>query len=142
MGKKESYKVTSTLRIWRGIITLALSISTLGILFKFQSWPLASIQLGVGLLELNIIAIISIMKLKKSTDNYHSNILKRVVIMSKIGLCLVVIPNKTLLNMKYPYHPEFIKAIIEAQANSDNQELQDKMVEEREKSNHNTDQEK
>lgn len=132
--KKESYKGISTKRIIGGIGTgLALSFSAIGILFKFQSWPGASMQLSIGLFGLGIVTIISLIKIKKSTDNYYTNILKRVAFFGAICIFLFAIPTKTWLNWKYPNHPEYVNAVLDAQANPDNQELWDNVEEEREK---------
>jgi len=132
--KKDSYKGISSKRIIGGIGTgLALGYTIIGILFKFQSWPNASNQLGMGLLGLGIVMLISLIKIKKSTDNYYSNILKRVVIIGALGVFLFAIPTKTLLNWKYPNNPEYVNAILEAQENPGNQDLRKKVKEEREK---------
>ncbi len=132
--QKDSYKGISTKRIVGGIATgLALSSSAIGILFKFQSWPGASMQLGIGLFGLGMVTVISLIKIKKSTDSYYQNILKRVAFFGAICIILFAIPTKTWLNWKYPNHPEYVNAIIDAQADPGNQELWKKVEEEREK---------
>jgi len=131
--KKESYKEISTKRIVGGVgAGLALSISAIGILFKFQSWPGASVNLIMGIVGLTVVTIISLIKMKKNTDNYYSNILKRVVGFGAICIFLFVIPTKTWLGWKYPNNPEYIQSVLDAQANPNNQELWDKVDEERE----------
>jgi glucan phosphoethanolaminetransferase (alkaline phosphatase superfamily) len=132
--KKESYKVISTQRIIGGIGTgFALSISAIGILFKIQSYPGASIQLLVGLFGLGIVLIFSLIKMRKSTNNYYSKILKRVASFGAICVFFIAIPSKTWLNLNYPNNPEYVQAILEAEANPDDQESQDKVKEESEK---------
>jgi len=132
--KKESYKGISTKRIIGGIGTgLALSVATIGILFKLQSWPGASNQLKVGLFGLTIILGISLFKFIKSYDTFYSNILKRVVSFGAICFILFVIPNKTWLDWKYPNNPEYVNAIINAQANPNDPALWEKVDIEREK---------
>lgn len=132
--KKESYKEISTKRIVGGIGSgLALSVSVIGILFKFQSWPGASINLITGIIGLIIVTIISLIKMKKNTDNYYSNILKRVAGFGVICVFLLALPTKTWLGWKFPNNPEYIQAVIHAQANPDNQGLWQKVDEEREK---------
>lgn len=134
--KKGSYKGISTNRIIGGIVTgLALSISAIGILLKFQSWPGASMQLGFGLFGLGIVTVISLIKIKKSTDNYYQNILRRVVFFGTICIILSAIPKRTWLNWNYPNYPEYVNAVLDAQANPENQELWEKVEEEREKMN-------
>lgn len=116
----------------RGLLSV---FSTIGILFKFQSWPGATIQLGIGLLGLIIVTIIFLIKMRQNTDNYYSNILKRVFIFGAINIFLFAIPTKTLLNWQYPNNPEYIKAVLDAQAAPNNKELWDIVDEEREKMN-------
>ncbi len=134
--KKESYNGISKNRIIGGVgVGLALSFSAIGILFKFQSWPGASEQLGIGLLGLVIVTVISLIKIKKSTNNYYPNILKRAVCFGTVCAFLVVIPTGSWLNWKYPNNPEYVNAVLNARANPDNQELWDKVTQEREKMN-------
>jgi hypothetical protein len=132
--KKESYKEISTKRIVGGIgAGLALSVSAIGILFKFQSWPGASANLIMGIVGLSVVTIISLIKMQKNKDNYYSNILKRVAGFGAICIFLLVIPTKTWLGWKFPNNPEYVQAVLDAQANPDNQELWQKVDEEREK---------
>ena len=132
--KKETYKEISTKRIIGGVGTgLALSVSVIGILFKFQSWPGASANLIMAIVTLSILAIISLIKMKKSEDNYYSNILKRIAIFGAICIFLFSIPTKTWMEWKYPNNPEYVKAVLDAKSDPENQELWDKVDEEREK---------
>ena len=132
--KKESYQGISTNRIIGGIGTgLALSFSAIGILFKFQSWPGTTVQLGVGCFGLGIVTVVSLIKIKKSVDGYYSDILKRVAFFGITCVFLFAIPTKTWLNWKYPNNTEYVHAVLDAQSNPDNQELWDKVEVEREK---------
>jgi hypothetical protein len=131
--KKESYKEISTKRIIGGVgAGLALSVSAIGILFKFQSWPGASVNLIIGIIGLTVVTIISLIKMQKNTDNYYSNILKRVAGFGAICIFLLAIPPKTWLGWKFPNNPKYVQAVIDAQANPNNQELWQKVDEERE----------
>ena len=61
--KKDSYKGISKMRIVGAILTgLALSMTTIGLLFKFQSWPGATMNLAIGLLGLAIALIVGSIK--------------------------------------------------------------------------------
>lgn len=113
--KKESYKEISTKRIVGGIgVGLTLSISAIGILFKFQSWPGASVNLIMGIIGLSVVTIISLIKMQKNKDNYYSNILKRVVGFGAICIFLLAIPTKTWLGWKFPNNPEYVQAVLDA----------------------------
>ena len=132
--KKASYTGISRRRIIGGIgAGAALSLSAIGMMFKFQSFPGTLIQLGIGLLALIIVAIISLVKNRKSTDAYYPNILKRVISFAIVCTFLIVVPHKMWLTMKYPGYPEFVNAILEAEEDPDNQALWDKVAEEEDK---------
>lgn len=95
--KKESYKDISTKRILGAIATgFALSVSAIGILFKFQSFPGTTVILGIGLFGLIVITIISSIKIQKGTDNYYLKILKRSMIFGVICIILLVLPTLEL----------------------------------------------
>lgn len=130
--KSISHKKISTIRVIGSIGTgLALSVSIQGVLFKIQSYPGALMMLSIGLFGLVIIAIISLIKTQKDTGNYYSTILKRVVIFGIICTFLIFLPEKTWLNWKHPNNPEFVQAVLDAQVNPTNEELWDKVEEER-----------
>jgi hypothetical protein len=132
--KKTSYKGISTQRIIGGIATgWALNASAMGILFKIQSYPGASILLWVGFIGLGFVSIFSLIKVRKSTDNYYSKILKRVIPFGAICVFLFAIPSKTWLNWNYPNNPEYVQAVLDAEANPDDEEVQDKLKEESKK---------
>ena len=132
--KKETYKEISTKRIIGGVgAGLAISVSVIGVLFKFQSFPGASANLIMGIVTLSLVSIISLIKMKKSTDNYYSNIVKRTIIIGAISIFMLAIPTKTWLECKYPNNPKYVKAVLEARSEPGNQELWNKVDKEREK---------
>lgn len=134
--KKDSYKGISTLRIVGSVGTgFALSATTIGILFKFQSWPGASFNLIAGLFGLLIVTIIGLIKNLKNKSNYYSGIFKRVVIIGGLGLILILIPKTSWVELKYRNHPEYVNALKKAMANPDNEELWDNVEAERQKMN-------
>lgn len=134
--KKASYKKVKSNRISGGIVVgIALSFSALGILFKFLSLPGALPQLSIGLLLLGIVSLVYIVKNIKSKEAYYSKILKRTLLFGTIAFVLIMIPSKTWLNWKYPDHPEYVKAILKAEADAGNEELWEKVEEERKKMN-------
>ncbi len=132
--KKKSYKNISSKRIIGATGTgFNLSIATIGILFKFLLWPGGNLLLMIATFGLSIITLISIIKIPKTKDKYYSKILKRVVIFGTLSLFLFLLPKETWLNWKHPNNPEYVKAIIDYEANPKNQELQKKRNEERDK---------
>lgn len=134
--KKGSYKVISKMRIIGAIlIGLALSITTVGLLFKFQSWPGASFNLGFGLFGLLVGLIVGLIKFQKTKSDFYTKIFKRIAIYGGLGLILMALPRETWLEIRNRNHPEYIEAVKRAWADPDNQELWDKVDEEREKMN-------
>ncbi|MFT6166691.1 MAG: glucan phosphoethanolaminetransferase (alkaline phosphatase superfamily) [Vicingaceae bacterium] len=132
--KKESYTGISTLRIVGAIGTgLGLSVALVGILFKLSFWPGATMQLITGLAVLLIVTVISFFKLKNSNDGYYFKVLKRAVPVVSICITLIYIPTQVWLELRYPNNPEYVQALIEAEANPSNSELWEKVDEEKEK---------
>lgn len=134
--KKESYKGISTLRIVGAIgAGLALSITIVGLMFKFQSWPGASFNLGIGLVGLLIVTIIGLIKYSKNKSDYYTRIFKRTAVFGGLGLILMLIPKASWIELKYRNHPDYVKALKNAMDNPDNKELWDKVEEERKRMN-------
>lgn len=85
--KKDSYKGISTMRIVGAILTgLALSMTIVGLLFKFQSWPGATMNLGLGLVGLLIALIVGTVKYSKTKSDYYTKIIKRIAVYGGLGL--------------------------------------------------------
>ncbi len=124
------------MRIVGAILTgLALSMTTAGLLFKFQSWPGAIMNLAIGLLGLAIALIIGTIKYSKTKSNYYTRIFKRIAVYGGLGLILLILPKRTWLELKYRNQPDYVDAVKKAMADPDNQELWDKVNEEHEKMN-------
>ena len=132
--KRESYKGISTQRIIIGIGTgFVLNIAAIGVLFKIQSYSGASMILLISLFGLGILMIFSVIKMRENTDNYYANIFKRVASFGAICVFFIAMPSKTWLDLNYPNNPEYVQALLEVEANPNDQELQDKVKEENEK---------
>lgn len=134
--KKESYTVVSPIRIIGAIGTgFALSTTIFGIISKFQCWPGASSNISVGLLGLLIITIIGLIKYSKNKSEYYTRIFKRIAIFGGLGLILFLIPNTSLMEIKYRKHPDYVNAYKKASEDPKNTELWDKVEVERQKMN-------
>jgi len=132
--KKASYKGISALRIVGAIITgLALAITIVGILFKFQSWAGASINLAIGLTVLGVVAIVGTIKYFKSRSVYYLKILRRIAAYGGLGTVLLLLPENTLIELKYRNYPDYVKAFKNASANPDDPALWSKVKLEHEK---------
>lgn len=134
--KKDSYKEISSLRILGAVgAGFALSMTTIGFMFKFQSWPGADFNLGAGLVGLLIVTIIGAIKYSKNKSNYYIRIFKRTAILGGLGLILMLIPKTSWIELKYRNQPEYVEALKKAMADPDNKELWDNVETERQKMN-------
>ena len=132
--KKSFFRDYDALKIVGAYIAgVVLSISALGILFKFQSYPGDELFLGLGSLGVLIVLIAFLIKLIATKDHFYSKILKRVILFGSFCIFLYLLPEKTWLNWKYPNQPDYVNALLKAKADPDNQVLWEKALEEREK---------
>lgn len=104
-------------------VGIALSATTGGLMFKFQSWPGAKINLGIGVFALFLVTIVGLFKYSKNRSPYYTNIFKRVVLFGALALTLLFIPKKTWLNFKYRNNPAYVEALEKAMADPGNAEL-------------------
>jgi hypothetical protein len=134
--KKDSYKGISAMRIVGAVGTgLALSMTTIGLLFKIQSWPGASFILGTGLVGLLIVTIIGTIKYLKNKSEFYTRIFKRIAVFGALGLILMLIPKTTWVEIKYRNHSAYVDALEKALADPDNKELWNRVEEERQNMN-------
>lgn len=135
---RSSYKDVSSLRILGAVgAGFALSTTTIGILYKFQSWEGAELYLATGLVGLLIIVVVGGVKYSKNKDSYYSNIFKRVAVFGGIGLILILLPQTTWIAIKYRNEPAYVEAYKNAAADPDNKELWNKVEEELERMKNN-----
>lgn len=129
-----AFKNTNAKKIIGAIATgFALSITTLGILFKIQSYPGANVMLYTGLVLLGIILIIVLLKMIKNRSRYYTRILIKVLAFGLFALLLLFTPSKTRLTLNFPNHPEYVQALIDLEKDPGNDALIFKVEEERSK---------
>lgn len=110
-------------------------MTTIGLMFKFQSWPGADFNLGAGLVGLLIVTIIGVIKYSKNKSKYYIRIFLRAAIFGGLGLILMLTPKTSWVELKYRNHPEYVDALMKAMADPDNKELWDNVETERQKKN-------
>jgi|GEM_PF-313366 hypothetical protein len=131
--KKESYAGIGTPRTIGAVGTgLALSLTIIGILFKFQSYPGASFNLSIGLISLAVVTLVGLIKYIKTRSAFYIGIFKRVAIFGVLGLTFLYTPKTVIIDFKYRNHPAYLNALKLAMENPDNKELWEKADEERE----------
>src|SRR5690606_32351133 len=104
--RKDSYDNIKPTRIIGAIMAgVSLNVSIIGIIFRFLSYPGASIILIIGLISTSIVAIVSISKIRKNSDRFYLNILKRIAVFGTLCFILVVMPYETWLRINHPKNP-------------------------------------
>lgn len=132
--KRESYKGKSIKRIVGAVLSgLALAVTIIGILFKVQAWPGASVMVGFGTAALSISLVVGVLRYARSKSGYYTRIFKRIAIYGGLGFILMLLPDDSWLALKYRNHPHYVEAVKNARAHPDKQELWDKVDEERRK---------
>ncbi len=122
--KKGSFKNISTLRLSGTTFTgVILSMTIIYILFKFQRWPYGNQGLYMSLIFLLIILLTCIIKQFASSNKFYSLFLMRLTIIGFSGLFFLLIPDETLLDIRYRNYPEYVKAEKKHMANPENESL-------------------
>ena len=132
LNNTEAMKALKLYRVIGGAATgMALSITVIGILFKFQSYPSLLLNLTFGLVLLGIIIIAGLAGFIIEKSTYYINIFIRIIIWGGLGLTLLLLPKTALTDFKYRKHPALRDAINAAHADPNNDTLWDKVDEER-----------
>lgn len=115
--KKELYKKTNAKKIIGAIgLGWAISIITIGGLFKIQLYQGASIQLLFGLILISILFLIALTRYFKNRSVYFPRIFKRIIIFGSLGLILYLTPYATLIDIYFkdkPAYAELYKKVLE-----------------------------
>lgn len=134
--KKSVYAKIPTNRIFGAVLMgCALSLTTIGILFKFQDWPYGHLSLIIGLLALAIVLIVVAINYSKTKSDYYTKIYSRIAVWGGLAIILLLIPGETFLELRYRSHPEYIDAVKKSMADPENEQLQNKVDEEHRKMN-------
>lgn len=132
--KKTSYENLSTKRIFGcGIFGVLLSSVVIGILFKLQFYPGASLQLSIGLKGIGIVLIVATIYYFKHKSKTYKKIISRILIIGTIGICVYIIPSSKLVDIYYRNDPAYAELFKKVLANPNNEELQKELQEMRNK---------
>jgi hypothetical protein len=120
--------------VYMGIaMGIVVSYALIGILFGFFFYPLMPVILGSALailVSFNIFIFIYRV-FKKKKFSFLESFSFRSLLYSLLLVLLTVPPLETRLNILFKDYPEFIEAYIDARANPADEELQEKVREER-----------
>lgn len=134
--KKESYSKIAPFRLLGAVgAGLALSLTTIGIMFKFQSYAGADGNLAAGIIGLIAVAVVVVIRYSKNKSSYYRPIFVRVAIYGVIALILILSPKTFLIEFKYRNFPTYVDALKKSMAEPDNMELWYNVEAEREKMN-------
>jgi hypothetical protein len=120
--------------VYMGIaMGIVVSYALIGILFGFFFYPLMPVILGSALailVSFNIFIFIYRV-FKKKKFSFLESFSFRSLLYSLLLVLLTVPPLETRLNILFKDYPEFIEAYIDARENPADEELQEKVREER-----------
>lgn len=132
--KKETYKNISSLRIFGSVATgIIFSITILGVVFKYLIWPGGSIMLLISFVGMLIIFIVALIKNLKKPSKFYQNVLLRCAVYGGVACFFFFTKASTFIAIKYRDYPEYVKAFEKAMEDPSNDELWQKVDEEREK---------
>jgi glucan phosphoethanolaminetransferase (alkaline phosphatase superfamily) len=138
--KKASFANVSTSRIIGAVgFGLALSIISIGILFKLLIWNGANEMLIIGasvLFCILVIAGVTFLMKKKPVDVFYKGIFMRGIAALILACVLFFVPGRALIQLYYRNDPEVGELMIRAQENPNDEESQkalDKAMEEERK---------
>ena len=116
---------------------IGLGISCLGILFKLQAWGGAQLYLIQGLVLCLIPSVIGLLKRSGRYKHFYNRVLSRTIILACLCLLFFSLPDLFFLKLYYRDSPAFINAVEQSRKDPSNQQLRDKVNEERRKINQN-----
>jgi len=129
---KESYKGWGFLRIILSFFGgIFISITLIGLMFHIQYWPGSTVLLSLGLILLASVLIVAQMKLRSSDSVFWSGLRRRAVVFLLVAGSVLALPHATWVEIKYRSHPEYVAAFKDALQDFDNQELWDRVEEEK-----------
>ncbi len=130
--KSSAYSGISVMKIvGAALMGIALSMASVGFVFKIQMWPGAQVMLLSSIFPTFIILIIVFIKYIVSKSKFYLHALIRCTIFSILAIVLLLINELTLVKMEFQNHPDYIKAFEEYQKDPSSEELYRKLEEER-----------
>lgn len=136
--KKEYHEKIPRMQVTTAIVTgIGLSIAIVGVLFKLQHLPGASMMLFGGVLLSVVSTLLIIVNKGKLQEGFVKRAFQRIVLFGGMSLVLLMIPAKVWIEWEYQDQPELKKVLLQLQDSpSDSlllekeQELRNKMYEE------------
>lgn len=132
--KGTTYTGISALKIVGGVgVGMSLSTVVIGILFRVMMWPGGSFMILIGCAPIIIVGIIAGVRASSSNSPFAKRVLVRAVVFGGLGVLCFMVSSITIIKVKYRNHPEYVRAVEEANANPENEALQQKARDEYDK---------
>lgn len=109
------------------------AVVCLGILFKLQFWPGYENQLLFGVAGVVLVGVFAIWKYDSAQEVGFRGLFMRLAVFALLGIGMMLTPRENILEMKHAGHPEFVEAVKQSWADPENQELQQKVRQERDR---------
>ncbi|MGB0869093.1 MAG: hypothetical protein ACPGSD_05820 [Flavobacteriales bacterium] len=132
--KRKTFSDIGTKRaIGSGLTGPVFALQLIGILFYVQSWVSGEYIQKIGVILAFVHISVTLIKYRQNQNIFYKNLLIRSLSIGGLLFILFISPKDSWLNFKYRNHPDYLKAINEAQKDIDNVELWNKVDEERKK---------
>ncbi|NNC85012.1 MAG: hypothetical protein HKN75_02955 [Bacteroidia bacterium] len=126
--KRHAYKHTNAKRVIGTIgLGFALSAIIIGVLFKLQFWTGAEFNLLIGFIFTGIIFLIAFPFYLRNKTAFYNRIIKRILIISSVGLMAYVVPTDSLVDLYHGHNPEYAELYKKRLKDRDNVELQEEL---------------
>ena len=113
---------------------ISFCICTMGILFKLQIFTEANLFLFVGMLFLTGSSTLFVIKCRKA--RIYQDAIVRIISFAAVSGLLLIIPFKSMVDLYFNKYPDYANALKEQLDNPHDDEIRWKVLEEREKINH------
>lgn len=126
--KRESYREINSRRILGAVgAGIALSMVTIGALFRLMFWPGNDIMLLEGLICLAVVSAIALSRYKKELPDFYRKVYLRFGVFGLLALALFLAPVESLVNFKYRSNPEYAKALNNTIAEPENVQYREEL---------------
>lgn len=130
--KKSSYQNISKKRIFGTLVLgFPFSILILGMLFKIMLWPGAQNMIISGLQFILIVTVILTIYYFIKKPFGFKKIFLRIIAITGVSLIIFLIPTKSLIEIYYKNHPEFVELYKNSIDNPNNEQLRKKLTQKR-----------
>lgn len=111
------------------VLSIALSMVLIGVLFKIQLWPGGTLQLSLGLFVTAVTLAVALFFYLRTKRAYYRRMFTRIAIIGGFGLLLFLTPRGTLIDIYFRDSPEYADLLKQVLADPENEELEEQLQE-------------